>query len=319
MSTNRGETLLPRLVAGILAASAALLALLMFAADLRISPWALGNLPYYGAATLAAAIYFGVPGRNWRHGRALVEGAEYYAVLTLTMLIGAIASYPAAALTHGYHDEALYRIDRAIGFDWVGWYRFVAAHPLLQDLGVAAYRSIYVTPAVLLAWFASTGERNEAYRLIVTFQIAAIVTLAVFVFLPAVGPFSYLWHGPVPYIPESETWQAGLIPALRMKEIGIVDLAHLRGLVSAPSFHAAAAVIFINAAWRAGPLRWPLIALNIAMLFATPVEGTHYLIDLIMGAVAAAIAILATDAITRLELRPSRMAGDRALVSLTGA
>jgi hypothetical protein len=306
MTTSRQDTLLPSLVAAILVISALILALLMHAAQLHISPWVVENLPFYAAGGLALAIRFGVPGRGWRHGRALAEGAEYYAVLTLTMLIGAVASYPISALTHGYADGTLHRIDLAMGFDWLDWYRTVAAHPVLQALGTAVYRSIYVTPALLLAWFAFADRRDEAYRLIISFQIAAVVTLALFALMPAVGPFSYLWHGAAPYMPESEQWQAGLIPALRAREVGVVDIAHLRGLVSAPSFHAAAAVLYIAAAWRAPPLRWPLTTLNAAMLLATPVEGTHYLIDLILGAAVAGGALAVTDALARLKAQPSR-------------
>lgn len=97
-----------------------------------------------------------------------------------------------------------------------------------------------------------------------------------------------------------------MIPALRAREVGVVDIAHLRGLVSAPSFHAAAAVLYIASAWRAPPLRWPLLALNGAMLLATPVEGTHYLIDLILGAVVAVGALAVTDALARIGIQPSR-------------
>jgi len=40
-------------------------------------------------------------------------------------------------------------------------------------------------------------------------------------------------------------------------------------------------------------LRAPLVAVNAAMLLSTPVEGTHYLIDMILGAVVAVVAIVA--------------------------
>ena len=295
------DTILPALAAGMLAFSAVAVGMLMTAAGLRVSALSSENLPYYAVAIIALAIRIGVPRREWRHGTAMVEGAEYVVAMIATMLLGAVASYPVAALTQGYHDQALNRVDRALGFDWVGWYRVVAASPVLQFLGTTAYRSIYVTPAVLLLWFAAAGQRAEAYRLIVAFQIAAVLTLAGYAFMPAVGPFSYLWHGAAPYMPESETWQAGLIPALRAHAVGTIDLAHLRGLVSAPSFHAAAAVLFIGTAWRAGRLRWPLIAVNAAMLLATPVEGTHYLIDLILGVAVAGVALAATDALARIE------------------
>uniref|UniRef100_UPI00315822DD phosphatase PAP2 family protein n=1 Tax=Sphingomonas sp. H160509 TaxID=2955313 RepID=UPI00315822DD len=109
--------------------------------------------------------------------------------------------------------------------------------------------------------------------------------------MPAIGPFSYLWHQPIAYMPESEQWQHGLIPALRDHSVRVVDLGHLRGIVSAPSFHAAAATLYINAAWRLPRLRWPVLALNTAMLLSTPVEGTHYLIDILLGTIVALAAI----------------------------
>jgi membrane-associated phospholipid phosphatase len=139
--------------------------------------------------------------------------------------------------------------------------------------------------------FAFTGDRVAAHRFLAIFWLTAIGTLILYVFMPAIGPFSYLWHHPIVYMPESEQWQQGLIPALRAHTERVVDLGHLRGIVSAPSFHAAAATIYINAAWRLPRLRWPVLALNAAMLMSTPVEGTHYLIDILLGTMVALAAI----------------------------
>jgi len=282
-----------RLILALVLASVAALVVLMHAAQLVVDPFAVGTMPYYAAAVAALALVFSAERFLPRYGRAIADAAEYYAVFAVITLVGAVVTYPLAALTSGFHDATLQRIDSALGFDWLAWYRAVAAHPLLQRLGLIAYCSIFVTPAVLLGWFAWRDDRAGAHRFIITFWLAAAITLALYVLMPAVGPFSYLWHGPIPYLPESETWQAGLIPALRAHQVHIVDLAHLRGLVSAPSFHTAAAVLFIHTAWRSRDLRWPVLALNIAMLLATPVEGTHYLTDMILGAVVAVVAILA--------------------------
>ena len=154
-------------------------------------------------------------------------------------------------------------------------------------MGLAAYQMIFVTPAILLGWYAWAGERAAAHRFLITFWLAALMTLMLYPLMTAVGPLSHLWSGPLPYLPESEEWQATLIPALRAHQVHYVDLAQLRGLVSAPSFHTAAAVIYIAAAWPRRELRGPLVAINVAMLLSTPVEGTHYLIDMILGAAVA--------------------------------
>jgi membrane-associated phospholipid phosphatase len=92
-------------------------------------------------------------------------------------------------------------------------------------------------------------------------------------------------------MPESELWQPQLIPALRAHEVHVIDLTRLRGLVSAPSFHAAAATLYIAYGWTIPRLRWPVLGMNAAMLLATPVEGTHYLTDILLGIAVAVVAI----------------------------
>lgn len=273
----------------ILAAVAAA-ALLLWAAGLRIDPFARSNLPFYAVLALGPLV------RGWclRDGRrwslAAADMVEYATLFMAMALVGAISSYPIAALTTGFADAGLQRVDELLQFDWLAWYRLVAAHRTLQLLGIAAYQSIFLTPALLLGWFAATGQRREAHRFLAAFGIAAVLTLAIYSQMPAVGPFSYLWRGPIPYMPVSELWQPDLIPALRAHGVTVIDVGQLRGLVSAPSFHAASATLYIAAARRCGPLRWWLTGLPAAMLLATPVEGTHYLIDLILGAGVALVA-----------------------------
>jgi hypothetical protein len=206
--------------------------------------------------------------------------------------MGAISCYPVVTLTQGYADAKLQAVDAALHFDWLAWYTAVAASPTLQALGTAAYRSIFITPAVLLAYYAITAQRAEAHRFIFTFWLAAIMTLALFKYMPAVGPFSYLWHAPIVYMPESELWQPDLIPQLRAHAVHVVDLGQLRGLVSAPSFHACAATLYAVAAWRVARLRWPLLTVNGAMLLSTPVEGTHYLTDILLGMAVAVVSLV---------------------------
>ncbi len=251
-----------------------------------------GATPFLLCGLAAVALRLAGPLLVPTRAAALPEAAGHYAAFMLIALTGATASYPISALTIGFHDAGLQRIDTLLGFDWLRWYRVVASHPALQWLGLAAYRSIYVTPALLLGYHAATGRRDAARRFLATFWLAAVLTLALFAFLPAVGPFSYLWRGPIPYWPDSQQWQIGMIPLLRSVAERTIDFAHLHGLVSAPSFHTAAAVLYIHAAWPIRRLRWPLLTLNAAMLLSTPVEGTHYLSDMLIGAVVAVAAVV---------------------------
>lgn len=290
---------------GVVAFSLAAVATLMAWAGITVeAPLWLGVL--IGAAVgafSAIGLWFRTPRsenqRMWR------DAAEYFGVFTSLCLIGAVAPYPLAVMSSGFADVPLERVDQMLGFDWLAWYRFVAGHPAIQWLDRAAYQSIYVSPALLLGYFAWAGRKGEARLFILSFWAVATTTLVVFTYVPARGPLALLWRGPLPYVPASALHQAELFPALRTHALHRINLSELQGLVSAPSFHAAAALLFIGAAWPVRPLRRPILIVNLAMLLATPVEGTHYLIDIIAGAVVALVAIMVSKAVSRDSSRES--------------
>lgn len=292
---REGGPAIRRHLFGALLLSLLVLSMLMSLAELHIDPMGKGNRPFQIAGLILLALRFGLPRTAWAHAVPVARFSEYVGIFTFISLMGASASYPVAALTHGYADVTLQAIDESLGFDWLAWYQLVDAHPVLQALGTVAYRSIYVTPALLLWIFARNGQQGCAYTFIAGFWLATILTLALFTLMPAVGPFSHLWHQPIDYMPESELWQSGLIPTLREHTVHVIDLGQLRGIVSAPSFHTAAAVLYIVAGWRIVQWRWTIVAINAAMLLSTPVEGTHYLIDMILGVMVAgaSLALLA--------------------------
>ena len=279
------------MLGGAIVASVIVVGVLMAGAGMTVSPWAASDRPYYFCGILALALRYALRRSSHRVANTICDCAVTWPMFTLIALVGAISSYPLAAHSHGYADAALERIDLTLHFDWLAWYETVAAHPALQLACRLAYESIYVSPALLLGYFAWSGRRLEARAFLASFWLAAVMTLVLFRFMPAVGPLAFLWHGPVPYMPESALWQPMLIPELRHNAVHSIDVGSLRGLVSAPSFHTAAAVLYIAAARRVRRLRVPLTLLNAAMLVATPVEGTHYLTDMIAGALVALTAL----------------------------
>ncbi len=273
--------------------SAAALLLMMRDEHVRIFFSPLATCLYALTAGVVALLHLRRSDGNHAYP-ALREFSGHAVMFMAISLMGAIASYPEAAASTGYADPRLERIDQALHFDWLSWYRMVCAHPALQWCGRAAYCSIYATPAALLGWFAANGRRAEARLFLVDFWIAAILTLLLFHWVPAKGPLAMLWRGPIPYMPTSALYQAQMIPELRTHVLTRIDLGALRGLVCAPSFHTTAAVIFAFTAWPIRSLRWHLLAINAAMLLATPVEGTHYLADMLGGALVAVASILLT-------------------------
>ena len=291
--TQIASSLPAKWLAGALGASALLVAAMMGRAQLIVAPRSFG---FAAAVAILLPLALG----RWRlrrpisrRQRQLQAFCEDTFLFLATSLLGVLASYPAAAATSGFADAALAHADRLLHFDWLAWYGTVSRHPLLQHLGAAAYAAIYVSPMLLLGNFALHERRCEARRFLATYWLAVVFTLALFPLFPAAGPLAFLWHGPIPYMPTSALYQEQLIPALRAHRVTDIDLGALRGLVCAPSFHAASAVVFIAAAWPIPRLRWAIVPINLAMLLATPVEGTHYLADMIAGALVAMAAILA--------------------------
>ncbi len=280
----------------LLAASAAIVALMMFRTGLFVAPGSWG----FAAALVAIAMLIAL--RVWVNQPAttgetqLRDFAEDLLAFMAISLLGVLASYSDAAATTGFSDPVLSRMDAVLHFNWLFWYRQVADHRSLQVLGTAAYAAIYVSPILLLGFFAMARQRARSRQFLVTFWLGVVITLALFPLFPAEGPLAYLWHGPIPYMPTSALYQEQLIPALRLHQVTDIDLGALRGLVCAPSFHTVSAVIYIAAAWPVARMRWLILAINLAMLLATPIEGTHYLSDMIAGLVVALIAIGAVAA-----------------------
>jgi membrane-associated phospholipid phosphatase len=83
----------------------------------------------------------------------------------------------------------------------------------------------------------------------------------------------------------------------------------LNGVVTFPSFHAAAAILLGWGFWALRWIRWPAVALNIAMFLAAVPIGGHYVADILAGAAAAVLAIKVAVILDRGTLTRSAKSG----------
>ena len=279
-------------ILAVLAASSLVVAALMIASRLTIAAASWGLAGLLGLACGLALLWYRTRHRPTPlHGR-LREFAEHTLVFLAIAVLGAVANYSAASRTSGFDDALLERADRMLHFDWVVLYEVVLHHPVLQVLGAAAYASVYVSPLLLLGALSWTGRRAQARHFLMTFWLSVVLTLLLFPLFPARGAMAFLWHGPIPYMPTNGLYQGVIIAALRAHTMTAIDFASLHGLVCAPSFHTVCAIVYMSAAWPVPGLRRLLVPVNLAMLAATPVEGMHYLVDMLMGLGVAITAIL---------------------------
>jgi membrane-associated phospholipid phosphatase len=242
----------------------------------RIGVGTRGLVVETGAVALLAAIAL-VYGRTGRSA-SLASAAEACAQLIAIGVLLEVVSYLVTRAGGPLRDGPLLRADELLGFDWDGWTARIQSMPRLAEILASAYGSILPQ---LAAGTLYLGLRQRAGTLLGMLNVSGAITVAISAFVPAIG------HLPdAPHVPD--------FLALRGHTLVQLDLAHLQGLISFPSYHAAIAVIMALALWHDRLLRWPVMLLNMVMLVSTISDGGHYLVDVLAGvAIAVASAVLA--------------------------
>jgi membrane-associated phospholipid phosphatase len=231
----------------------------------------------------------------------LASGLHCTAQLVIFAAVGAPLSYLAAGLGAAVplQDPVLDAIDKALGFDWMALFRWLSDTPK-TFLGLRLiYGSLLPQLAVAVLCLAFTGRTLWLRTIMLAFILTTLVTIAISAALPAAGV--WLHYG----LSEADT---RIVPAVRtvwpvftgLRDGSVRTLVALgaEGIITFPSLHAALAVIMVAALWPIAALRWPVLALNAVMLVSTPVDGAHYLVDILAGIGTAVVCILGARAMT---------------------
>jgi hypothetical protein len=256
-----------------------------------------GPLPVLSPLLIASLL-----GICWFYSRVrpdpwIAAGSEVAAQLILIAGLSALLDFAVAAGGAGfaYRESLLAAWDRAIGFDFLSYVAFVDARPAIQPLMKACYLSIDFTYLVVVVALLTDGDRKRLDRFIIALWASLMLTMAVFLFMPAIGAYAYFGVRLDDLRALHPTFLANhFVPLLReMRQAGphVVRFNDLEGLVSFPSFHAAAAILFTWAVWPCRWVRWPMLAVNTVMVVMAPVEGAHYLVDIVAGSMVAVAAI----------------------------
>lgn len=224
-------------------------------------------------------------------GRIVAESVHGISLFAAISMAGALASYALAAKSHGWMDAPVVAFDRRLGFDWLALYQLYMSYPLVTVVGRVAYSTIAFTPLLLIGALSIYRRSDLLARFLTTFALSLALTIAIFAFFPMQSAYSYLLHGNAPYLPITRDLHVQIIEGLRSGTITSLDFMSLCGLITFPSFHTTAAVLFAWTAWPIPVYRKPMLVLNAAMIAATPIEGTHYIADLIGGGVVAILSI----------------------------
>ena len=227
----------------------------------------------------AVAGYYRVSGRSER-----LADAGYYTTLWLIFsTLGCILTYIAARFDLPLRDIQFTHYDALLRFDWAQWVSFVASYKEFKLLLAVAYSTILPQTIGSVIYFSHIRRPDRNDDLLWTTMVAAIIATMISGLLPALGP-----HLKGQYF---EWWAT--LSALRNGSALTFSLKHLEGIIAFPSFHTVAAILLIYSHRPPVPSFRVMLMLNLLMLLSVPSEGQHYLVDVISGAVVAAISIAA--------------------------
>jgi PAP2 superfamily protein len=224
------------------------------------------------------------------------------AQLALLFLLGTPLTYIAASAGLPLQDTTLAHWDQLLGLDWIGYYRFIVARPLLVQYAIFFYAMI-TWPMVGVPFLLGMTEKQVRLQ---QFTMACIltvcVTAVVSTLIPAIGTYqqyglpadtaSFKATGYLIQLDRLPLARDGILRALNFSKIG--------GIITFPSFHASAATLALWGLWGVWWLRPLALIANIGMLIATPLLGGHYFVDIIAGVALATLAITMARSITNL-------------------
>jgi membrane-associated phospholipid phosphatase len=187
---------------------------------------------------------------------------------------------------------------------------------------VPVYMSHFVVPLAVAAGLWATSYARFS-RYVATFMTLTVITLVTYAAFPAVPPWlasSTTDGSGQAYLPEVQR-----VVSRTLVESGIPTIhnavqrgeAYANPVAAMPSFHAAVPMLVLLTFWpvvrRVG--RALLVTYVLAMAFTLVYGGEHYVLDLLVGWVYAALAVVAVAMFQR--RRAARLAGSRRHGSVT--
>jgi len=258
--------------------------------------WRSFAAPAFAAATLAGAAWFY---STWRPDPRLASGLETTSQMIAFAAVGAPLSYLAASANLPLQDHLFDVADKALGLDWRGLLNWMNAAPLVRALLHPVYFSLTLQMSTAVLCLAFTGRLLWLRIYMLSFILAALVTIAISAVLPAAGvwPYYALTAADSPHLTPAVSTSWPVFYGLRDGSLRALVAIGSEGIISFPSLHAALAVLLVIALWPILVLRWLILTLNVVMLAATPIDGSHYFSDVLAGIGIAVLCFLASSRI----------------------
>lgn len=208
------------------------------------------------------------------------------ALLLAFSTAGAVLSYLITSFNLPLIDPYLVKSDAFLGFDWLGYVSAVNARPWLSTASSIVYITTISQIALCVVVLGLSGSIVRSRQLGAAVIISGLICIFTSGILPSAGALGYLR-------PDADFVASGMpIVDLAYKQVffdlrsGVerfITLDNLHGLIAFPSYHGTLSALVVICLWGVRYLRWPALALNAAVLMATPVDGGHHLTDALAG------------------------------------
>jgi hypothetical protein len=254
--------------------------------DLSSNPALLATIAAYAGV---AAFY-----RTVRADPRLYASLEAAGQMLLVLLLGLMLTYAAACSPLPARDALFDALDHAaghaMGLDRRAYFAAIVDSDVLRKL--SGYVYLTIQPQIVLVPFALivAGHVRRLQTFTLAFGMALMTTIAIAALLPSSALYVFEDLRAAGF--DTSGSHFATYEALRSGAQHGVALNKFEGLITFPSFHAASGVLFTWALWVVRPLRWPLLAVNAAMVMVAPIHGPHYFVDIPAGLAIAAAAIL---------------------------
>jgi len=244
------------------------------------------NGPYISSAVISAACSFGL--LFLLKPSPLTTFMNAISQYTLFSLSSVMLCFAAATSGSPLADETMIWFDEALGFHWNDWFELLRHSYRIHTVLGFSYNSFFVQPVLGFLIVAIAKRKHLADEYIICSVVAMIITAAIFTILPVTTAWFHVGVSMSDiqrlHLPTSPNDWIHQLLAVRSGERSLPELPTSAGLIGFPSFHVIGGLLNIRLFWHFRPVRYPMTALNVILILATPIDGGHYVADIIGGA-----------------------------------
>jgi hypothetical protein len=221
---------------------------------------------------------------RWRRAQRMVNVLVIVAWSVLFSALYSVPQYMAGRSSAALCDQWLARMDRSLGIEVPNIVAFIAGYPGLGRFLALSYDALLPMIALAIILPAFCGAMQRAKEYCIACLASAAIGIPLFAFLPALGPWTHYGY---PASPEQASYLQ-VLQELRSPGSCTLDLGHVEGIITFPSFHTALAIMAAFALWPLRYVRWPAAVLAVLISLSTLTTGWHYVADVLAGVVLAA-------------------------------